>query len=56
MPGPGLVLRPLLVEDLALHVVRAALVVAAQLLVDLLYAVVDPRVREGMEEEGAHAS
>ena len=40
---------------MGLTLLSAACVVAAQLLVELLYAVVDPRVREGMQEDGARA-
>ena len=40
---------------MGLTLLSALAVVAAQLLVELLYAVVDPRVREGMEEDGARA-
>ena len=40
---------------MGLTLLSATFVVAAQLLVDVLYAVVDPRVREGLEEDRARA-
>ena len=40
---------------MGLTLLSAVCVVAAQLVVELLYAVVDPRLREGMEEDGARA-